>query len=83
MFIFGVLLLAKLVAKEDNGNNIKIGDKELSLRVVEGEEEKTFLEKQKAELMKKRIAAQRRKGMNKKGRGLTGVPLHLKPVVLC
>ncbi|KAK9511206.1 hypothetical protein O3M35_005809 [Rhynocoris fuscipes] len=61
--------LAKLVAKEDNDNKIKIGDKELSLRVVEGEEEKTFLEKQKAELMKKRIAAQRRKGMNKKGRG--------------
>uniref|UniRef100_A0A069DU10 Putative rna-binding protein la n=1 Tax=Panstrongylus megistus TaxID=65343 RepID=A0A069DU10_9HEMI len=62
--------LAKLVAADDN--KLKIGDKELNVRVVEGEEEATYLEKQKATLMKKRNAAQKRKAMNKKGRGGRG-----------
>uniref|UniRef100_A0ABL0DNP6 Uncharacterized protein n=1 Tax=Rhodnius prolixus TaxID=13249 RepID=A0ABL0DNP6_RHOPR len=62
--------LAKLVAADDN--KLKIGDKELKVRVVEGEEENTYLEKQKLTLMKKRNAAQKKKTMNKKGRGNRG-----------
>lgn len=63
--IYCVIQLAKLVAADDN--KLKIGDKELKVRVVEGEEENTYLEKQKLTLMKKRNAAQKKKTMNKKG----------------